>query len=523
VFYDTSRNDYLVKVRVPDELGRLSDATVRRFHDAYRGTGASLEASWLERAWAEQLSLRVYGTLFDKELQHNVNMTVPYGEASYGESAIGTTLRYASPDEPGRRFHVGAIAGYAYRALDFEDTSRWVYDWYGQRIFERDPGAGETSVFARDLTQWEHRAVARATLTYDVAAGQFVRLVVAPDFTTRSGEERLRVNPARIDPLTTRRNVFQAVAGLEHGFTDPGDVIENDAFLKLYLYQPSTDQVRTFDNSIEHVEDSIWRGGVGDAFRVRLGRDAAAKLSYEYATRLPRPDELFGDGALLLANLELSPESSHNGNVSLAFERRLDGFGSVGGELAGFVRLTDDMVVRLLAEDRVHSIHQNVFDVRTFGTDGTLHWVSPGRWFDVQVNGTFQDQRNASKQGSFAAFDGERVPNRPWLFANASAALRLPNVGAPRAELGLSWNTRYVHEFLPGWEGTGSADARDRIPAQLVHSLGITYSVPGPSRVDVALDLTNITDAEVFDVLGVQKPGRAAFFKIAICGACSSI
>jgi len=531
VFYDTSRNDYVVRVRVPDALGRLRDANVRRFHDGYRGMGASAEASWLERSWAEQLTLRLFATDFDRDLQHNANMTVPYGAATFGESAAGGTLRFESREspeatdgEPPRRWHLSAIAGYAVRQLDFRDASRWVYDWFGNRIFQRDPGSGETSGFARDLSQWEHRGVARGDLTYDLAPGQFVRLVVAPELTRRTGRERLRVNPERIDPLTTRRQVFQAVAGAEHGFTDADDVIENDAFVKAYLYRPSTDQVRTFDNSIERIEDSIVRFGAGDAFRVRLTREVAGKLSYEYATRLPRPDEIFGDGALLLPNLELEPEASHNGNLSVLFEQRLGaGLGNVGGEIAGFLRQTENMVVRLLAEDRVHSIHQNVFDVRTLGTDGTLRWESPGRLLGVQLNGTYQDQRNDSERGSFVAFRGERVPNRPWLFANAALDVHLPGVGTPRADLGLGWVTRYVHEFVPGWEGTGAPDARSRIPDQLVHSLGVTYSVPGPSRVDVALDLTNLTDAEVFDVLGVQKPGRAAFFKLSICGACPPI
>ena len=35
----------------------------------------------------------------------------------------------------------------------------------------------------------------------------------------------------RIDPLTTRRDVFQAVAGLEHGYTDAADVVEKVRFL----------------------------------------------------------------------------------------------------------------------------------------------------------------------------------------------------------------------------------------------------------------------------------------------------
>jgi hypothetical protein len=40
--------------------------------------------------------------------------------------------------------------------------------------------------------------------------------------------------------------------------------------------------------------------------------------------------------------------------------------------------------------------------------------------------------------------------------------------------------------------------------------------VHGPWTVDAALDLSNLTNERVFDVLGVQRPGRAAFFKMTI-------
>jgi outer membrane receptor protein involved in Fe transport len=77
-----------------------------------------------------------------------------------------------------------------------------------------------------------------------------------------------------------------------------------------------------------------------------------------------------------------------------------------------------------------------------------------------------------------------------------------------------------VREFQPGWSDTTATDYTGHIPAQLVHSLGATYSVRGPWSVDAALDVQNLTDERVYDVLGVQKPRRAAFFKLTTCWAC---
>lgn len=514
-FHDTSANDYLVDVRVPDDLGRLQPARVRRFHDGYRAVGGRLELGFIDRPWARSFLVEAFATSFEKQLQHNVNMSVPYGEPTNGQTVIGGTLRY-EPAPLGATFRTTVLLGYSHRRLDFRDTSRWIYDWFGQRVFERSEGSGETSTFASDRSQWEHRALARLSATHDLSEQQRLRLVLAPDFTSRTGTERLRVNPDRLDPLTTERDVLQLVAGLEHSLHDVDDVIDNSAFAKYYLYRPATDQVEVFDNSIRHIADTTHRAGFGDALRVWLFPGLLGKLSYEYAARLPRPDEVFGDGSLVLPNLELSPETGHNANAGVSIETTPGaGLGSVSLAASGFLRHTERMVVRLLAEDRIHSIHQNVGTAQTLGIDGVTRWTSPLRLLTLQLNATWQDQRNRSERGAFTSFDGQRIPNRPWLFANGSATLRLPALGGANAELSLSWITRYVHDFRAGWE-QGAGDQTNRIPSQLTHSLGAVYSVAGPWMLDFALDLSNVTNERVFDVLGVQRPGRAAFFKMTI-------
>jgi vitamin B12 transporter len=520
-FYDVSDNDYVVRVDVPDSLGRLAPANVRRFHDGYRGAGASLELGYVDQPWAKRLLLRLFATDFDKDLQHNVNMTVPYGAVEYGQTVVGGTLKYENPRAFGKRIGAAGLVGFSHRSLDFQDTSRWVYDWFGNRIFERPEGSGELSQYASDLTQWENRVLGRASIDGRLARGHTLHLVLSPDFTTRSGEERLRVNPQRIDPLTTRREILNLVAGLEHELRDADDQLENRAFVKAYDYRPSTDQVETFDNSLRHIEDSILRFGAGDAVRVRLLDGLMAKASYEYATRLPRADEVFGDGTLLTPNLELSPESSHNSNLGARYQTWLgERSGQLEAEVSGFLRRTNDMIVELPTSDRIHSIFQNVVDVRTVGVDGALRWTSTGEWLALQANGTWQDQRNVSDSGPFSSFAGQRIPNRPWLFANASATLRIPGVGAENAALSLSWFSRYVRRFQPGWEDTNATDYTGRIPTQLVHAAGINYSVHGTASVDASLDVQNLTDARVYDVLGVQRPGRAAFFKLLLCWDC---
>ncbi|MET0342261.1 MAG: TonB-dependent receptor [Polyangiales bacterium] len=519
VFHDRSRNDYLVRVRVPDATGRLHPATVRRFHDGYRALGGTLEAGLVDRRWAKRLSVRLHATDFDKELQHDAVMVIPYGGVVYGQTAYGGSLRYDLGRARPGRLGVKLLAAYGHRALDFRDRSRFVYDWFGERVAERQVAhAGEIGRFAKDLTQWEHRMLTRLTLEYPVARGNMVRLVIAPDYASRSGRERLRYDAARIDPLTTRRTVLQLVTGLEHALRAGDGLLENSLFGKHYLFRPASDQVHTQRNEIVRIEDTVSRFGVGDALRVRIVEGVLAKVAYEYATRLPRADELFGDGVLSLPNLALKPEVSHNATVGGLVDQPL---GARGGalslELSGFLRDARDLVALLVAKDRLHTYHANVWAARTLGVDGMLRWASLGEWLTLQVNGTYQDQRNTSARGEFASFEGQRIPNRPYLFANASAALRLPRFGSDDADLTLSWNTHYVHAFLPGWEDTSATEsATGRVPSQLTHAFGAAYSLRGTRRIDLTLDVSNLTDARVFDALGVQRPGRAVYCKLAL-------
>jgi hypothetical protein len=212
------------------------------------------------------------------------------------------------------------------------------------------------------------------------------------------------------------------------------------------------------------------------------------------------------------------PETSHNANLGARAEHRFDGWlGQWSLEASGFWRETRDMIVRLPSPDRVHSIHQNVFSVRVLGVDGLLRWSSPRELVTVEGNTTLQDLRNVSDEGPFAAFEGKRVPNRPWLFANGTATLNVPDLAGTGGILSLSWTSHYVGDFRPGWEGTTPADARQRVPTQLIHDLGVGYAAQGSCTVNATLDLLNVTDAAAFELLGVQKPGRSAFFKLTVC------
>jgi vitamin B12 transporter len=495
---DAARNDYTVDVEVPDEQGRLSAAEVRRFHDAYRARGGSLELGVAERRWAELLSVRAFASGLGQELQHNVVMTVPYGEANYAVNTAGVTARYRQPLVWGLELDV--LGGYTASAVAFRDLSDCVYDWFGQCVRERAV-LGEIATPATDQVVWDDAGVGRLLLSWRPSEVHALTLSVAPTTFSRTGEDFLHEGVGR-DPLTSRRDATQVVSGLEHQLDVLDGRLQNLAFAKHY-HQGVRSEEPLPAGEFRDLRRDTDRFGAGEGIRWALAPQAWLKASWEWATRLPTPEEVFGDAVLVLDNLELLPETSHNANVGFTLQTD-----SVRLDTDVFLRESRDLIV-LLGNDRSFT-YFNVYGSRSAGVEGAVGWTSPGQWVVIDLNGTWLSLRNTSQDGAFVDFRGDRIPNRPWLTLNS--ALR---VGPQRLTVDLY--SRYVHEFFRGWESVGLLEFKQVVPAQLSHTVAITSVVDTEeARVSASVEVQNLTDAKLYDFFGVQRPGRAVFGKVSV-------
>lgn len=498
LFVDRARNDYPIDVEVANDVGALVPARVRRFHDAYLAGGAIVEAGIVKRDIIERALVRVYETTYAKDLQHNFVMSVPYGEASYGGGGRGFTGDVALASGPWRG---RIVLGGARSTTDFRDVSGWVYNWYGERLRERASGA-EVGTSPTDVRSIERALFSRTTVERAFGADQRVRVSLAPTITHRTGIDFLDPNPNGRDPANARREALQIVTGVEHALTS-GD-LENTVFGKhYYLSSDAEDPQAGF--TFARLKSSLHRFGLGDSARWRLSSSLLAKASYEWATRLPSATEMFGDGVLVTQNLALHPEHSHNANLGLQLARepfRL--------EMAAFARLADQLIV-LLGNER-NLMYQNVFAARIVGLESSAGWSIP--WASVTGGATLQDVRNASSDGTFAAFEGDRIPNRPWLFASLQGMVRRRDLVRDDDELALFATSRFVYEFYRAWESQGLRQFKQIVPTQLVHSVGITYAARGITSLAFTLEVQNVTDAQAYDSYGVQRSGRALSFKV---------
>jgi TonB family protein len=507
-FFDTAENDYEVDVESADALGQTFAVTVPRFHDAYRARGVRLETGVVDRPWAERLLVRAFYSGYDKEQQHNPVMTTPYGEVEDSETVYGVTGRYLV--ELHRGFDLDVVVGYAHRLINHVDKSAWVYDWFGDRIDDRDP-AGEIEGEPHDQLTGRHSAFGRAGAAWQFLPQHALRATVTTTFGSGRGDERIQADPDAIDLETSLRQALTLVSGLEYEANLFDDRLSNVVFVKDYYYRATSEEPAS-GGALRNREKTRHFPGVGDGLRFLLTPWLYAKASYEYGTRLPSMDETFGNGADVRPNPELEPENSHNANLGPRVELTRTRFGDLVIDANAFWRESKQLIVQF-GSDRSYT-NVNLYGARSRGLEGALEWSSPGRYVSLNGTATWQDHRNTATQGNYAKYEGDRLPNRPYLFGSWGANLHFGRFLDARDSIDAFYNGRYVHWFYRGWESVGRRFYKITVDSQVTQSAGVTWSAARDfGRYALTLEIDNVTDAKVFDNYGVQRPGRAFYLK----------
>ena len=304
------------------------------------------------------------------------------------------------------------------------------------------------------------------------------------------------------------------VAGLEYQVNFLDDLIENIVFVKDYVYSADVERDVGGGAGLRRQNVNDHTQGFGDLLRVRAAEWLDLKLSYEYATRLPRADEVLGNGGLVLANVELEPEVSHNVNIGPHLAVKRTPIGKLVYDLNLFLRDVDRLI--LLGGTGRSSQYDNVYGARSLGLENALSWSAPSGIVSLDGTFTWQDFRNTSGTGEYASTKGDRVPNRPYLFGSWSGRLRFDDVVVKTDSIEPFYVGRYVHGFFLSWESLGRRESKLSVPDQVTHDVGVSWTFENDvARTSATLEVQNVTDARVYDNLGVQRPGRAFYAKFA--------
>ena len=518
-FQNYSDNDYYVDAPVFDFATNSLDTKtlqrVRRFNDTYHNEAVVAKLGFTGKPWADRLMFGFTYSHMYKDIQTGVRQKTVYGQKHrYGHSLM-PSVEYSKRNLFLKGLSVVATANYNRNYTTNVDTATYRYNWLGERQKKSDPGE-QSYQYMRSLNaNWN----ATVTLNYRIAYGHTLTLNNVFNAFSRDNTSLL-YDTETTEPIgkRTRKNI----TGLAYRLmpTERWNLSVFGKYYSLYVSGP----VATDENSSDFVRRSrsldSWGFGAAGTYYILPGLQA--KLSYEKAYRLPTIEEMFGDEDLETGSVMLRPESSHNVNVNLSWQKTL-GQHSLYAE-AGFIyRNTRDYIQRSIAElsgNREGAFYENYGRVKTTGYNLSVRY-NLGRWLSVGGNFTHMDVKDNEPMmvGSTSVENpvyGSRMPNVPYQFADCDVNLYWHGLGGEDNVLTLTYDNQYLHSFCYYSDGVQVSNLSDyMVPTQFSHNLTLAYSLLG-GRYNVSLECRNFTDEKLYDNFSLQKAGRAFYAKVRV-------
>jgi len=394
---------------------------------------------------------------------------------------------------------------------EFFDIADYSYTWTGEQVVTPAPHPGEIGEPC-DCTYWRTSKFGIMHLDWNIADGHLLKFSSAPTWHSQSSENDYLAASA-LDPEDVKRDMFSLVLGASYTVDFFDNKFQNEFFVKRYSQEREAEQLHVETRELIELDSSINRFGWGNALRYKFYPWLVGKASYEQAARLPSFREVFGNAESIIPNTELEEEYSNNFNLSLELDGLTNTYGSWKGGANVFLRDIENAIFLTTQNDV--SQYQNIFAVESSGYQFSGGWSSPEDFINFSANYTYVDLINTSSEGLFAQYKDERVPNRPYSFFNTKAALKWIGVLSNYDELEVEWNYRQVEKFELLWGDEGLSQFNPNVPTQESHSLAASYTKDFISYlVTLSAEVQNMTDEQLYDYYGVQRPGRAYYMKM---------
>ena len=507
--YSYSKNDYKMKgVEVWDEdADKYVYADSKRFHDDYRSVIAQIEAGVSRVAWADRFYIGGSFAAVDKEIQTGAMQNKVYGMPTRNSHSWNVSAGYAKRwDKLNTRINLS----HTWDRSETVDTAFRKYSWDGTWL----PASGNEMtgkdrtirIYNRPLT------VLSAGGDYDISEHHNVAVNYMLNRTSNRRHDEL---DKTFEP--SRDVVTKQIISLTYTQTFFDTRWQTSYFIKDYI---NRSDIRQTDNATvtgaglikPHEVKSYWGAGVGS--RYRFFEPLAVKASYEHSVRLPLSRELLGNGTTIIPNVALHPETSNNYNLGLFGTWHIDGENMLTYSADGFIRHVQNYIRAVVSERDGYMQYTNepAIDVKGVDLEVGYTWRNA---LSVTLNGSWSDARNLRKyktDGNPSATYKNRVPNRPWMYANAQVSYTLRDLFCRDDRMRIECDHQWIHWYYLNWEAYGAKESKAVIPTQSVTDLSLAYSWHS-GRYNVSVECTNIFDRLAYDNYMLQKPGRAVYAK----------
>ena len=513
-FYNYSDNNYEIwgdDVYVTNASTFEIERGIRteRFHDAFRSTSVKLDVGLTKRKWADQISVGVVGSLMDKEIQHGPTMEVTYGEAKYFQNTIIPYLTFKKRNIK-KRIDLNLFSSYNVIAKQRVDTSRNIYNWYGEIDGYRTVG-GEQKRTLNQLN--EHVWLNRINAVYKLNSNQRIIINNVSSFLTR--KENDPILTSKNDGYWAPQRLFKNVFGLSYKGELFTKKFKYSVFLKNFHYTAAIKTSEYLNGNLLFSNSTVTGNqmGYGTAISYSPNKQLTLLASIEKVARLPESDEILGDGLTVLYSDSLRPERSLNANLGLRYSFFQNKPNQLLWTTNLFYRDVTDLIQRY-QYDLGSFVNVNFQKVEISGIDCSIEYRFK-KALTVQYAFSYLNPIIKSKkdlQGNDNIAYDSRLPNTPFLMQNATASYSIENPFKQKGNLFIYWSASHIGKFYRYSESIGQFD-KDFIPAQFVNSCGVGYQF-FKDKMSVSFDARNIFDTQTFDNYAIQKPGRAFFAKL---------
>jgi outer membrane cobalamin receptor len=506
-FLNHSDNDYEMKnaQKVTDEFGNIKGTTsVQRFHDEYSSRMLSLQAGMINQTWADELSIKLTKADNKNNLQHPFNSI----DAVLGKFHTRNNTRLAAINY---RIEVEDLKISAYLLHGevselFNDTASRKYNWDGSFTLS-DENLSELGEKSK-LTLIDNITRANINTLYNITKNHAVSLGYSLNTIRRQGDDAIN----NTDNIYLKAKQFEkSVTAINYDYRPDSGIINTSLFYKRYQSSANSESIIPITGERFEADISESNSGYGLTAKLTASEASSIKLSYEKAYRLPEADEIIGFGPYIKPNPNLKPETSHNLNLGIDYKYLTENI-NASTEINTFYRKAENFT-RFKTDQGTSGIYENIVDVDIKGIELSGSVIINNR-FTLQANATYQDMINQSDLDINGVKDlnkGSRIPNEPYLFANAKAGI---NFHTPEYdEISAFWSANYVHEYYLHWENLGNKSDKSNIETQFTHDLEVRYSL-SHGAYNISLSANNIFDQTLYDNYRIQKPGRSYFLKL---------
>jgi hypothetical protein len=536
-FFSHSDNDYEMwgkfsKYTLPG--GRIvRNYRTRRPNDEFETVGGRFELGFTDVKWADQFFIGYNVSDAYKEIPHGITMTKPYFGRFNEYQAHVFSMNYVKRNlfVDGLSLNVNAVHGK--RNTYLQDTVSLKYNWDGTLLVKNSEGPPETYGYSPGKGQQGDGVISdidrtitniRSNLAYEVFSGHRVSLNHKFERSNRNDKDLLLPERSKWitgNELTTNIWAMNYESELLDGR------LRTNIFGKYAMYR--TDQrtpvretggVLVYDNSRTKRDNQ----GFGGTLSYEPVKNAFLIVSAEKSFIMPTDRHIYGEPENnLLPNPDILAELAVNYNLGARYsipefnKHKVSLYGNAFWR-NGFDKIIQQTRVDAVIEGRENQVEDiqvtqfvNLSKTQSVGFEGEVNYIYDNKLNAMvnfsKFNSLFKVRQD--ERGNPHSLYDKQVPNEPFFTVNANVQYRFNNTFQKGSVLNLYYNAGYVAPFSTIWIESEWFTT----PTQFSHDLGASYRFPG-SKLVASVDCKNMLDAEVYDNFGVQKPGRAFYFKL---------